>query len=133
MSISGALSIPFIVVAFQQERISNWWKNVTKAQPSSWLKNALSTQEPSWWKNVPWALLFIWIGAIIVVALGIVLPIALIWTRPLASGVKTAVTIALLFVGASFVIGYGIYRLVSLPSSGTGSTTSGSSSSLRDD
>jgi len=104
VSISGALSISFIVVAFQQERIF------------------------SWLKNVPWDQVLIWIGALAV----FVLPIALIWTRPLASSVETAVTIALVLVAATCGIGFIIYRVVTAIRD-TGATGSSYSGSLVDD
>lgn len=135
MSISGALSIPFITVAFQQERISKWYKIMSRTQPPGSLKEESLTREPTWLQkvHVPWASLIVWMGAIIVVALGIIVPITLVWTRPLAPSVKIAVTVALLFIGGSFAVGCGIYKLVLAVRSETRSTSSGSSSYSRDD
>jgi hypothetical protein len=83
VSISAALSIPFIAVAFQLERMSYWVK------------------------KVPWIKVLIWAGALAVV----LVPLTLLWTSHLASGIKTAVTIALALTAALGGAGCVIYKL----------------------
>ncbi|RDW77253.1 hypothetical protein BP6252_05306 [Coleophoma cylindrospora] len=75
-----------------------------------------------------WIRLFIWLG---VVAL-IIVPLVLVWERPLAAGIKIAVTITvslLVFIG---ILAYGIYWLLSAVRM-NGSSNSSVSRSLVDD
>jgi ABC-type sulfate transport system permease component len=58
--------------------------------------------------------------------------IILVWTRPLASGVKSAVTIALVLVAATCGVGYVIHRVITA-SRDRGSSGSSYSRSLVDD
>ncbi|KAK2760347.1 hypothetical protein FQN54_002416 [Arachnomyces sp. PD_36] len=76
LSISGAVSIPFILVAFNQDRIAAWIKSHGRV-------------------SVVWTALTI-LSTII---------LAIIWTRDLAPGIKAAVTavIVLIIIVAAFV------------------------------
>ncbi|KAL2063543.1 hypothetical protein VTL71DRAFT_5348 [Oculimacula yallundae] len=114
LTISAALSIPFILVAFQQERLSLWLKKVP-------------------WNSV--AKLLVWIGAIAVV----VVPLVLVWTRPLAQAIKTAVTVAMVLIVAVCGAAWAMHRLVSAvrnrvrDGTSVSYTDSGTEASLVDD
>ncbi|KAK2746815.1 hypothetical protein FQN57_002857 [Myotisia sp. PD_48] len=69
-SISGAVSIPFILVAFNQDRVAQWFKYAEK------LRIALS--------------------GLAIASLAAIL--AVIWTSSLASGIKAATSVALVFI-----------------------------------
>jgi hypothetical protein len=84
VSISSAVSIPFILVAFNQDRIAYWVRGHGKR-------------------------FTVWVAAILVAAI----LLSVVWTRDLAAGMKAAVTavfIMLLFVGAMVQITNQIYR-----------------------
>lgn len=83
MSISSGISIPFILVAFNQDRITRWGKKFGKV--AVW-----------------------WIGFAVIV--GILLPV--IWTTDLASGIKAAVTVTLVLCVIVGAMAQFIYWLV---------------------
>lgn len=76
VSISGAVSIPFVLVAFNQDRIAAWLKNHGKT-------------------SALWA---------VILTLSTIL-LAVLWTRDIASGINAAVTVTLvlLIVVGAFV------------------------------
>jgi hypothetical protein len=86
VSIAFAASVPFIVLAFNQDIIMTWLKDFVRA---------LWGRIPQWLKRVrTWIILG---GAASIFAL----TMPLIWTRQLASTAKVAVTLAIvLFVAA---------------------------------
>ncbi|KLJ07588.1 hypothetical protein EMPG_16946 [Blastomyces silverae] len=87
LSISGAISIPFILIALNQDRIANFLKN--HGQPTA-------------------------VGTSVVLLLVILLSV--IWTRDLASGMKAAVTIFLVILTILGLAVRWIYRtLFSIP------------------
>ncbi|KAE9366832.1 hypothetical protein N431DRAFT_384803 [Stipitochalara longipes BDJ] len=100
LSISAAISIPFVLIAFNQDRIAKWLK-------------ALGS-------GVIW-----WICIIVLMAV----LLSLIWTSHLASGIKVAVTATIVLLAILALLGQVIHALVTAArwkGSSTGSETSGS-------
>ena len=106
VSISAAISIPFVLIAFNQDRIAKWLKALGSG--------------------------VIWSVCITVLTAAL---LSLIWTSHLASGIKAGVTVTIVLLILLALIGQGIYTLVKAAryeasSSGSGS---GTSRSLADD
>lgn len=103
VSISGAVSIPFILVAFNQDRISAWVKRQKM-------------------RSIIWLSFLVLIVAIL---------LSIIWTKRLASGMKAAVTVAVVLLIVAGAISRFIYQVITgtvgqfaASSEGSGSVTS---------
>ena len=100
VSISGAVSIPFVLVAFNQEKIGDWMK-------------ARGKQSAVW--------------AMILVILTVLLSV--IWTGGLASDLKGVITVALVFLVLLSALGHGLQRLIAKASRDDNSSDGSSSRS----
>lgn len=102
VSISGAISIPFILLAFNQQKIANWVKYHKK-------------------RSITWVA-----GLTCVVIL-----LSVIWTqKPLASGMKAAITVVIVLLVMVGAITQGIVVLVAGAKKGSSSSGSSSRESL---
>ncbi|KAI9640934.1 hypothetical protein NHQ30_010775 [Ciborinia camelliae] len=70
LSISGAISVPFVLVALNQDRIAAFFNK--------------------YGDRIPWKLASVLLGAVIM--------ISVLWTQDLASGIKAAVTAFLIII-----------------------------------
>jgi len=108
VSISGAVSIPFILIAFNQDRIATWVKGHGKASA-------------------------IWITIVIAA----IILLSVVWVKStVASGMKAALTAVIILAVVIGALAHLIYRLVSFANSRSSSSdNSGKSSvgSLADD
>ena len=69
----------------------------------------------------------LWVVLLLCTALAIpIVPLAIIWTRPIAPGIQAAVTIVMVLIVLIILITLGIYRLVSLARMNLSDTDSGS-------
>jgi hypothetical protein len=100
VSISGAVSIPFVLVAFNQEKIGDWMK-------------ARGKQSAVW--------------TMILVILTVLLSV--IWTGGLASDLKGVITVALVFLVLLSALGHGLQRLIAKASRDDNSSDGSSSRS----
>jgi uncharacterized membrane-anchored protein len=96
VSIAFAASVPFIFLAFYQDKIASWLTSSTKEVVGY----------VPWWLKKP-----LTIALLIGVALTLVITLSLVWTRPLASSAKVAVTIAIVLLVVVSGICFGIYGL----------------------
>ena len=93
MSISSAISIPFILIAFNQDRIAEFLKENKKT-------------------TMAWGSLL----------LGVIILLSFIWTRNLASGIKAGVTVTFILIVVAGLIGQGVHWLVSTARQGVVTT-----------
>lgn len=143
VSIAFAASVPFIFLAFYQDKITSWFSSSMKeaaeyvassaAQAARYVTSCTKNVAGyvPWWLKTPLTILLL-IGASLV----LVATLTLIWTRPLASAAKVAVTIALvlLIVVASVCLAIYDLKFNARPRLGESSDgESGSSLSLVDD
>lgn len=84
MGISGAISIPFIVIAFNQDRIAEFLKEHKKS-------------------TIAWGCSLLSVAVLL----------SVMWTRDLNSGLKAGVTVTFAFITMIGLIGQCIYWIVS--------------------
>lgn len=105
VSISAAISIPFVLIAFNQDTIAKWLRALGKV-------------------GVGWTMIVILMAVLL----------ALVWTSHLASGIKVAVTATIVLLSVLGILGQGIRALATAARSRSSmSTMSSGSRSLVDD